>query len=218
MYFLLIKKKKGRWLHNLLHSLPLLRIRDLFSEEEKKSISAKFIHGFLRSMRVHSEGLGGTQFIPVNVFEGELPLMLFSLPLRSKSISELSQPACHTGGTSLQSSPLPTRHLDTREDGVEWRLMWGERQSGWLAVLNPTYPLSGSLLLELIVNPIKAGNTAYWFTSLNTHNKQIQREYIICKFPHKWLSCPQNIHIIYSSVFSYYTGPLGKIQLFLTLS
>lgn len=72
------KNKKGRWLHNLLHSLPLLRIRDLFSKEEKKkSISAKFIHGFLRSMRVHSEGLAGTQFIPVNVFEGELPLMLF---------------------------------------------------------------------------------------------------------------------------------------------
>lgn len=82
MYFLQIKGT-GRWLHNLLHSLPLLRIRDLFSEEEKKSISAKFIHGFLRSMQVHLEGLGGTQFIPVKVFEGELPLMLFSLPCRS---------------------------------------------------------------------------------------------------------------------------------------
>lgn len=54
-----------------------------FFFEEKKSISAKFIHGFLRSMQVHLEGLGGTRFIPVKVFEGELPLMLFSLPLRS---------------------------------------------------------------------------------------------------------------------------------------
>ena len=74
-------------------------------------------------MQVHSEGLGGTQFIPVNVFEGELPLMLFSLPLRSKSILELSRPTCHTGGASLQSSLLPTRHLDSREDGVDWQLM-----------------------------------------------------------------------------------------------
>lgn len=115
--------KKGRCLYNLQHSLPQLRIRDLFSEEEEKSISAKFIHGFLQSMLVHSEGLGGTQFIPVNVFEGELPLMLFSLPLRSRSISELSRPACHTGGTSLQSSPLPTRHLDRSEDDEEQRLM-----------------------------------------------------------------------------------------------
>lgn len=150
-------------------------------------------------MRVHSQGLGGTQFIPVNVFEGELPLMLFSLPLRSKSISELSRPACHLGGTTLQSSPLPTRHLDSRGDGVGVAADVRERQSGGLAVLNLTYPLSGSLLLELIVNPIKDGNTGYWFTSLNTCNKQIQREYIMCKFTHKWLSRPQTIHIIYSS-------------------
>lgn len=118
------QNKKGRWLHNMLHSLPLLRIRDLFSEEEKNQLVLNLFIDFLRSMRVHSEGLGGTQFIPVNVFEGELPLMLFSLPLRSKSISVLSRPTCHTGGTSFQSSLLPTRHLDSREDGVEWRLMW----------------------------------------------------------------------------------------------
>lgn len=117
------QNKKGRWLHNMLHSLPLLRIRDLFSEEEKNQLVLNLFIDFLRSMRVHSEGLGGTQFIPVNVFEGELPLMLFSLPLRSKSISVLSRPTCHTGGTSFQSSLLPTRHLDSREDGVEWRLM-----------------------------------------------------------------------------------------------
>ncbi len=131
MYFPQIKK--GRWFYNLLHSLPLHRIRDLFSKEEKKkSISAKFIHGFLRSMRVHSEGLGGTQFIPVNVFEGELPLMLFSLPLRSKSILELSWPAFHMGGTFLQSSPLPTRHLDSKEDSTEWRLIGKTiRLVGW---------------------------------------------------------------------------------------
>lgn len=44
-------------------------------------------------MRVHSEGLGGTRFIPVNVFEGELPLMLFCLPCRSKSASSCQAPA-----------------------------------------------------------------------------------------------------------------------------
>ena len=130
MYFLLIKR---RWLHNLLHSLPLLRIRDLFSEQGKKSISAKFIHGFLRSMRVHSEELGGTQFIPVNVFEGELPLMLFSLPLRSKSILELSRPAAAREELPSQSSPLPTRHLHSTDDNGEWRLMWGkEIRVGWM--------------------------------------------------------------------------------------
>ncbi|KAF1395345.1 hypothetical protein PFLUV_G00010560 [Perca fluviatilis] len=32
-------------------------------------------------------------------------------------------PSATRGGTSLQSSPLTTRHLDRREDGVEWRLM-----------------------------------------------------------------------------------------------
>lgn len=157
MYFLQILKK-GRHLYNLQHSLPLLRIRDLFSEEEKKSISAKFIHGFLRSMRVHSEGLGGTQFIPVNVFEGELPLMLFSLPLRSKSISELSRPARHMGRN------FPPVLADTHKAPGQERGCRGcgrKRQSGWCAVLNLTYPLSGSLLLKLIVNPIKAGNTAY---------------------------------------------------------
>lgn len=128
MYFLQFFKK-GKWLHNLLHSLPLLRIRDLFSKKEKKSISAKFIHGFLRSMRVHSEGLGGTQFIPVNVFEGELPLMLFSLPLRSKSILELSRPVCHSGGTS---SP----HCYPQGTWTGGKTPWSgadvrERQSGW---------------------------------------------------------------------------------------
>lgn len=96
-------------------------------------------------------------------------------------------------------SPLPTRHLDSGEDGAVGLLMWGKRQSGWLAVLNPTCPLSGSLSPELIVNPIKAGNTVYWFTSLNTHSKRARREYIMCKFTHKWLSRPQNIHIIYNS-------------------
>lgn len=113
--------KQGRRLHNLQLSLPLLRIRYLFSEKEKKkSISAKFIHGFLRSMRVHSEGLGGPQLIPVNVFEGELPLMLFCLPLRSKGVLELSWPTCHTRGTFPESSSLPTR----REGGVvEQRVM-----------------------------------------------------------------------------------------------
>jgi len=58
------------------------------------------------------------------------------------------------------------------------------------------YPLSGSL--RLIATPIKAGNTAYWFTPLNTHYKQIQREYIMCKFTHKWVSHPHNIYIISS--------------------
>lgn len=166
-------------------------------------------------MRVHSEGLGGTQFIPVNVFEGELPLMLFSLPLRSKSILELSWPACHTGGTSPAvltiTHKAPGQKWGWRETAVDVR----ERQSGWLAVLNLTYPLSGSLLLELIVNPIKAGNTAYWFTPLNTHNKQIQREYIICELTQKWLSRPQNFHIIYSSA---QCTLLGEKQLYLTLS
>lgn len=69
-------------------------------KKKKKSISAKFINGFLRSMRVHSEGLAGTRFIPVNVLEGELPLMLFSFPLGSKSMWVLSRPGRHTGGTS----------------------------------------------------------------------------------------------------------------------
>lgn len=78
-------KQKERRSRNLQDSPPLFRIRDFFflRRKEKKSISAKFIHGFLRSMQVHLEGLGGTRFIPVKVFEGELPLMLFSLPLRS---------------------------------------------------------------------------------------------------------------------------------------
>lgn len=174
-------------LHSLKLSLPLHRIRYLFSEEEKKSISAKFIHGFLRSMWVHSEGLSGPQFIPVNVFEGELPLMLFCFPPRSKSILELSRPACHTRGTSLQSSVTHMARGCAAAADVE------ERQSGWLGLL------WGSLLLELIVNPIKAGNSAYWFTPLNTQYKQIQREYVMCRFAHKWLSCPQNIHIIWCS-------------------
>lgn len=56
---------------------------------------------------------------------------------------------------------------------------------------NLTCPLSWGLLQELIVNPIKAGNTVYWFTSLNTHNKHIPRECIIYKFPHKQLLRPQ---------------------------
>lgn len=190
-YFL----RKKRWLHNLLHSMALLRIRYLFSEEEKKSISAKFIHGFLRSMQVHSEGLSGTQFIPVNVFEGELPLMLFSLPLRSKSISELSWPASLPHTRNFPPVLTVTHKAPGQQRGwrlCRRRLMWGKDCQ---TVLNLTYPLSGSFSLELIVNPIKAGNTAYWFTPLNTHNKQIQREYIMCKFTHKWLSHPRNIHI-----------------------
>lgn len=160
MYFLQIKGT-GRWLHNLLRSLPRLRIRDLFSEEEKKSISAKFIHGFLRSMQVHLEGLGGTQFIPVKVFEGELPLMLFSLPLRSQSILVLSWPTGHTG----RAFPLVltvTHKAPGQQRG--WCAVTADvrkRQSGWQAVPNLTCPLSGGRLHELIVNPIKAGNTVY---------------------------------------------------------
>lgn len=152
LFFLQIKVK-GRCLYSLLHSLPLLRIRDLFSEEEKKSIRAKFIHGFLQSMGVHSEGLGGTRFIPVNVFEGELPLMLFSLPLRSKTILVLSRPGCHTGGVSLQSSSWPTQYLHSRGDGVEWWLWWGnERLVGSSKSTIPT-------VKKLIVNLVNAGNT-----------------------------------------------------------
>lgn len=100
--------------------------------------------------------------------------------------------ARHTGGTLLQSSLFTHKAPGQgEEDGEEQQWMWGG-----LAVVNLTYPLSGSLLLELIVNPIKAGDRAYWFTPLNTDNKQIQREYILCGFTHKWLLCPQNIHII----------------------
>lgn len=100
-----------RQFSHLWHSLlPLRELVDLFSVEkkkngEKKSISAKFIHRFLesgRSMRVHSEGLGGTRFIPVNVFEGELPLMLFCLPCRSKSAS-----SCHAPAPPWRGSPRP---------------------------------------------------------------------------------------------------------------
>lgn len=113
-------------------------------------------------MRVHSERLSGTQFIPVNVFEGELPLMLFSLPLRSKSILELSLPARHTGGKFLRA--LAVTH---KAPGQQKACCGGaaadvrQRQSGWLAVLNLICPPLGNLSLELIVNPIKAGNTAY---------------------------------------------------------
>lgn len=169
-------------------------------------------------MRVHSERLSGTQFIPVNVFEGELPLMLFSLPLRSKSISELSLPARHTGAKFLRA--LAVTH---KAPGQQKACCGGaaadvrQRQSGWLAVLNLICPPLGNLSLELIVNPIKAGNTAYWFTPLNTHNKQIHWEYITCKSTHKWFSPPQNIHINYSSS-CHYAGVVGEKQLVLTLS
>lgn len=120
-------------------------------KKNKKSISAKFINGFLRSMRVHSEGLAGTRFIPVNVVEGELPLMLFSFPLGSKSMWVLSRPRRHTGGIS---SSLLFPHT-----APGW---WREPFEGEKDSLDPLFPLSSWLLPELIVDPIKAGNTVYW--------------------------------------------------------
>lgn len=130
-------------------------------------------------MWVHSKRLSGTQFFPVNVFEGELPLMLFSLHLRWKSILELSQPAGHTGATSVVTYEAPASRRG-------WRGAAGGRVS-------LTYSMSRSPTLELIANPIKTGKTAYWFTPLNTHDKQMQRKHIVCKFTHKWLPRLQNI-------------------------
>lgn len=124
-------------------------------------------------------------------------------------------PATQEESSSVHSL-LPTRHLDSRKHVVVGQqLTWGkDNQVGWLNLICP--PL-GNLSLELIVNPIKAGNTAYWFTPLNTHNKQIHWEYITCKSTHKWFSRPQNIHINYSSS-CHYAGVVGEKQLVLTLS
>ncbi|CAB1460060.1 unnamed protein product [Pleuronectes platessa] len=81
--------------------------------------------------------------------------------IKSKSISELSRPARHTGGTS--PSVLAVTHKAPGQESIamEAAVDVRERQSGRLAVLKLTCPLSGRLSLELIVNPIKAGNSAY---------------------------------------------------------
>lgn len=92
-------------------------------------------------MRVHSEGLGGTQFIPVNVFEVELPLMLFSPPLRSKSIVELSRPARHMRGTSLTvTHKAPGQERGRRRAAGDP----GERQSACLAADSNMPDVTGS--------------------------------------------------------------------------
>lgn len=58
-------------------------------------------------MRVHSKRLSGTQFIPVNVFEGELPLMLFSLLLGSKSLVLSRRRPRARGNLQLVTSMAP---------------------------------------------------------------------------------------------------------------
>lgn len=124
----------------------------------------------------------------------------FSLPLRSESISELSRPGCPPRGTNFlpvladtDKAPRPRRG----RRGVAVDVMGGEEEAiRWVGRVESNKPNC----LELIANPIKAGNTAYWFTPLNTDYRGILREYIMCKFTHKRLPPPQNAHMIYSSL------------------
>lgn len=115
-------------------------------EEKKNQLELNLLMDFLRSMRVHSEGLAGTRFIPVNVVGGELPLMLFSFPHGSKSMWVLSRPWRRTGGTS-SSLLFPPRCCWTM-DGTVWRReRETERQLGSVipsVELTPTWANCGS--------------------------------------------------------------------------
>lgn len=79
-----------------------------------------------RSMQVHSVGLPGTGFIPLNVFEGELPLMLFSLPLGQRARRAVMAYS-HQGGPHLAITQKALGHDEDRWDGQRWwsvRLAW----------------------------------------------------------------------------------------------
>lgn len=126
----------------MLFSPPLLRIPVLFceeeeeEEEEKNQLTLNLFMDFCDQCEVHSEGLAGTRLIPVNVVEGELPLMLFSLPLGSKSMWVLSRPGRHAGGTS---SSLFFTHAAPGQRRGRWGLT--ERQLGSILPTDkPTLP------------------------------------------------------------------------------
>ncbi|GAA6075751.1 uncharacterized [Tachysurus ichikawai] len=60
-------------------------------------------------MLVHSARRSGTRFIPLNVFEGELALMLFSLPLGQRARSSLSPPVTYPQCTAAGHGALRPR-------------------------------------------------------------------------------------------------------------
>lgn len=87
-----------------------------------------------------SLGPGSSQLM---CLKGELPLMLFSLPRRSKGSKGAVTAA--DGGTRFRSSPLPTRHLDGGRDVYTIRSVGCECLSGvnWESNLGSSLRVKG---------------------------------------------------------------------------
>lgn len=192
-------------MHYLLHSQPPLGIRDLFSEEGKKNqLVLNLFMDFCDQCKSTQRGSLGPSSSQLMCLKGNYHWCCFPF-----LAGQRASWGCHgppATWVELLSTP-PRCYLwgNWTANKMACSGSWcGEKKIRLVVCAESNMSTVRESSTKLIVNPIKAGNTTYWLTSLNTHNKQTHththREYSTCKFIHThWLSHPQIIHIMYCS-------------------